>query len=545
MRRLGAADRIERDARARAAGEFEHLLRERGAAARDHVRRAGLAQRLALGFAACERDRHGAHPVGDLNCGEAHAARRRAYQHGVAFAQTADFDQRAPCRGVHHPRGGGFLEREAFRVLHDGMHGRVDEFAIHANLHGLQTIHGHSPASRCKALLRMCGGAQRETLRKGYVTRRLYPEAVPKMINTDRITETLLCAARAYVAVCAGLCATLSGAHAAPIAATPPAQTEAGAPLQAAAPAFHPPVWTASSPGHPTLLLLPTIHALASDDPRIDAALAEWVNGVRAIVLEANMHPTREDVQTMFRYGMYPVADNLSNHVRLMTAESLARCARESGFDVRLFFQHKPWLAGFAVEAVRLHEYRWKDGAKGRHFVATGAPSVVPGIDARLAAIAGRRQIPLIYLETMEQGMRLLDDMPAADQEAFLQGECTGLHGKAVGEVSYADFQAAWAAGDVARLERLAMARHPGESAAHYDFSQYLFVRGTDIFAATMAKDGYFYGKGPILVAVGAGHFFGEHSLLQRLRDAGYTVSPPEPVVPAAPLAQPHVVAAR
>jgi uncharacterized protein YbaP (TraB family) len=325
----------------------------------------------------------------------------------------------------------------------------------------------------------------------------------------------------------------------------------AQAPAAASNPAVedHPPVWIARSPGHPTLILLPTIHALASDDPRVNAALASIADGVQAIVLETHTKPTPEDTQTVRRIGFYPASDNLTNHVSSMTAESLARCARDSGADIHAFFQTKPWLAGFAVQAVRLHQWRWaSDGSKRVHFVRTAAPLVFPGIDERLEALARHRQIPLIYLETMEQGMQLFDDMPAADQEAFLQSVCEGLRGaKTPGEVSYESFQAAWAKGDAAALEHLANARYPGESDAHYDFSQYLFSRGTDIFAATLERDGYFYGKGPILVAVGAGHFFGERSLLQHLRDAGYTVTPPPALTQPTPLPAPplHEVAAR
>ncbi|WP_321787501.1 TraB/GumN family protein [Paraburkholderia sp. J94] len=301
----------------------------------------------------------------------------------------------------------------------------------------------------------------------------------------------------------------------------------------ASASAYRPALWTASLPGHPTLLLLPTIHGLASDDPRIDAALAALADRVQAIALETNVSPTHDNVQTILRYGLYPAADNLTNHMQSMSAEALAHCARDSGADIKVFFQHKPWLAGFVVDAVRLHEQRFEreDGAKPPRFVPTGESLVFAGIDARLESIAQRQRIPLIYLETIEQGMRLFDEMPAADQEAFLQGECAGLHGARQGAASYAQFQQAWVTGDAAQLERLAMARFPGESDAHYDFSQYLYLRGTDIFAETLAQYGYFYGKGPILVAVGAGHFFGAHSLLQRLHDAGYTVTGPLPAL--------------
>ncbi len=358
------------------------------------------------------------------------------------------------------------------------------------------------------------------------------------MINTDRIDErrprarrrTVL-RASAWLGFCLNLLLSLCVSLCVGVSADARAQDRMPRGAQEAAPGYRPPVWTASLPGHPTLLLLPTIHGLAHDDPRIDAALAALADGVQAVVLETNVNPTHENVQTILRYGLYPASDNLSNHMQSMSAEALAHCARDSGADIKLFFQHKPWFAGFLVDAVRLHadRFEWKNGATHPHLVPTGESLVFAGIDFRLEAIAQRRSIPLIYLETMEQGMSLFDTMPAADQDAFLQGECAGLHGARQGAASYAQFQQAWVAGDAAQLERLAMARYPGESDAHYDFSQYLYVRGTDIFAQTLARDGYFYGKGPILVAVGAGHFFGAQSLLQRLRDAGYNVSGPAP----------------
>ncbi|WP_167760087.1 TraB/GumN family protein [Paraburkholderia pallida] len=375
-------------------------------------------------------------------------------------------------------------------------------------------------------------------------------ETLRRAMRNERLGHIVLtCAAAGLLAATA--MASASGATNAPAHETAPVATDRAAHaqshIQASAPDDRPPVWTASAPGHPTLLLLPTLHGLASDDPRVDAALAALAQRVQAIVLEAHTQPTPEDAQTIRRIGFYPASDNLSNHMHSMTAESLARCARESGADIHVFFQTKPWLAGFSVEAVRLHQWHWqrKAGATRLHFVKSSAPLVFRGIDERLETIARRGMIPLIYLETMEQAMRLFDDMPSDDQEAFLQGVCAGLHGQSPGEVSYEALQTAWAAGDVATLERLAMMRFPGESAAHYDFSQYLFVRGTEIFSATMAKDGYFYGKGPILVAVGAGHFFGPQSLLQRLHEAGYTITPPaQPLVPVLPTEQ-HEVAAR
>lgn len=88
--------------------------------------------------------------------------------------------------------------------------------------------------------------------------------------------------------------------------------------------------------------------------------------------------------------------------------------------------------------------------------------------------------------------------------------------------------EAAWISGDAVRLDHLINARDPKESDALYAADQYIFRSNTDIFATSLERYGYFHGKGPILIAVGAGHFFGAASLPDRLRAAGYAIEPPQ-----------------
>ncbi|MCP3728389.1 TraB/GumN family protein [Paraburkholderia sp. CNPSo 3272] len=287
---------------------------------------------------------------------------------------------------------------------------------------------------------------------------------------------------------------------------------------------LHVMVWTATLPDHPTLLLVPTIHHLADDDSRIDVALGALADRVQAIVLEAPLKPTPAHAAAILRrYGVYPASDNITNHVSGMTAERLAQCARQSGHNVFTFFQLKPWLAALAAT------YRSKapDTAEpgGRLSQMLG----YQGIDQRLSSIAQAKKMPLIYLETDERGFRVFSDVPPMAQEAMLIASCENLAGVRVpGTADLRALEAAWISGDAALLDRLLTTRDPKESDALYTADQYIYRTNTDVFAAALARYDYFHGKGPILVAVGAGHFFGAASLLDRLRAVGYTVIPPQ-----------------
>ncbi|CAM2146054.1 TraB/GumN family protein [Pararobbsia alpina] len=286
---------------------------------------------------------------------------------------------------------------------------------------------------------------------------------------------------------------------------------------------LHVMIWTATSPGHPTLLLVPTIHRLALDDPRLNVALGALADKVQAVVLEAPLDASPDVVGGVFRrHGIYATEDNLANHTRSLTAARLAQCARQSGLDVFRFFHLKPWLAALAVT--------FRPGAQDAGTPDGAMPQALnyDGIDQRLSEIAKTKGIPLIYLESTERAFNLYIDMVPDEQEALLSASCDTVAGVMVpGNLDMVAAQAAWVSGNAQELGRLITARDPNESDQLYAANQYMFRTNTDIFAEALASDGYFQGKGPILIAVGAGHFFGAASLPDRLKAAGYTITPP------------------
>lgn len=287
-------------------------------------------------------------------------------------------------------------------------------------------------------------------------------------------------------------------------------------------PRDRPVIWIASAQGRPTLLLLPTIHLLEFEGPRVDARLSRLVDKVTAVVVETSEAELKSKWARLKSYTMYPADDNLTNHTKLLTPEELAGCALREGRPLVQFLQFKPWLAASDIET---HRVVSRVTPKG--LAATSEIVFFAGIDRRLNALATQDHKPLIALETPEEAFGMLDSIPASRQDAWLSDACSGETGSTAAEISLGDLERAWLSGDFREIEPLLAEIQPGESAEMYQINQYIFMKGNENFIYTIEKDGFFHGRGPILVAVGAGHFFGRTSLINLLKADGYLIEPP------------------
>ncbi|WP_109476834.1 TraB/GumN family protein [Paraburkholderia sp. C35] len=281
-----------------------------------------------------------------------------------------------------------------------------------------------------------------------------------------------------------------------------------------------PVVWIASAQGRPTLILLPTIHWLPFNDPRIDARLSRLVDMVDAVVLELSTADLTAQRSVLIRHALYPAGDNLTNHINLITPAELAGCALREQRPLAQFFEFKPWLAATSIEKHRVELRRTAAG------IVTAERPVFAGIDDRLNALAGRTQKPLIGLETPEEAFALLDSLPKSGQDAWLRDACDGENGQTPSEISVVDVERAWLSDNFVSVERL-IGNMPGERPELRSLNDYLIHAGNELFIRTIEKDGYFHARGPILVAVGAAHFFGKNSFLDLLAADGYQIQVP------------------
>lgn len=251
-----------------------------------------------------------------------------------------------------------------------------------------------------------------------------------------------------------------------------------------------------------TLYLFGTVHVLrpstAWGSPRVDAAF----DSADQIWFEiSNPDDQAAIVPLIQEYGISPDRPLSS----LLTADemtALNAAAAAAGMPAGQIDVFRPWFAAIVLSV---------------------APSIRAGYDPRsgvetvLKARAEAAGKPISGLETIDKQVAILAGMSEAEQLAFLR---TLLESYEDATVELDRMVGAWAAGDVALLEEIAVDEMRSESPALYEA---LLVRRNTDWAnqiQTMLE-----GSGTIFMAVGAAHLAGDDSVQEILEDRGLTVT--------------------
>lgn len=250
-----------------------------------------------------------------------------------------------------------------------------------------------------------------------------------------------------------------------------------------------------------TLYLFGTVHVLrpttAWGSPRVDAAF----DSADQIWFEiSNPDDQAAIVPLIQQYGISPDRPLSS----LLTAEemtSLNALAASAGMPAAQVDVFRPWFAALVLSV---------------------APSIRAGYDPRsgvetiLKARAEAAGKPISGLETIDKQVAILAGMSEADQLAFLR---TLLESYEDATVELDRMVGAWATGDVALLEEIAVDEMQTEAPALYEA---LLVRRNTDWAnqiQTMLE-----GSGTVFIAVGAAHLAGDDSVQEILEARGVNV---------------------
>lgn len=274
--------------------------------------------------------------------------------------------------------------------------------------------------------------------------------------------------------------------------------------LAAGAARGQPPVWTVHGP-QGEIVLFGSVHMLPPGvdwrPPALTAALARadqlWfelpldegaANEVRALVR---------------RLGALPPGDTLWAHLEDGQRADVERAAARLGIPAQALAPMRPWMADLTLSVAA-------DAAAGAR------PG--EGVEARLAADAppaARR----LALETASEQIGFLAAGDTAGQVASLEETAREISGD---PGLYARVLAAWLSGDVAALDREALAPMRARAPASY---RRLIVdrnrRWARVLSALSAEPGV------KVVVVGAGHLVGRDGLPARLRARGLKVDGP------------------
>jgi hypothetical protein len=262
-------------------------------------------------------------------------------------------------------------------------------------------------------------------------------------------------------------------------------------------------LWTVEGQRN-TIYLLGSIHVLRPGDGGLPLAAERAYEDAEQLVMEIDLDDAAADpsamLATMQHAALLPDGKTLRG-VLGADYESIRERASQSGLDLAMLDRFAPWFVATLLLQMELAK---------RGF----APEL--GIEARLASRAGGDGKPIQGLETAEQQFAVLSGLPLAEQKRFLLmtlEESTQL------DAQVDELVGAWQAGDTDALARML-------SDEFEDFPELYRPLTEDRNRAWVEQlDDLLDDRDDYLVVVGALHLVGRNSVVDLLRQRGYTVT--------------------
>jgi hypothetical protein len=263
----------------------------------------------------------------------------------------------------------------------------------------------------------------------------------------------------------------------------------------------HPALWVLKD-ADTTIYLFGTVHLLPNDTdwhyPALDKAMADS----QTLYLELTDDDSANMMALVLRYGMdaaHPLP-TLLNHAEQLRLNSAANTAGVPG-GIQALNMMRPWLAALTLATTPL----LKAGLDPQQ-----------GVDKQLKAQMSGVGKKVLGLETAEQQIRFLADMPKPVELAFLRST---IRDSDKGSIELTKLIDAWKNGDtdtIARLEDEDMRQTEPK------LYERLLVQRNQAWAtkiATMLQQ-----PGTVFIAVGAAHLAGPDSVQAQLKQMGMLV---------------------
>jgi len=281
------------------------------------------------------------------------------------------------------------------------------------------------------------------------------------------------------------------------IACTPP-QT----PTQTAEPAL----WRIAD-ADSEIWLFGSVHMLPPDlqwrGPRVSAAFA----AAEELVTETDLpspESSRAFAAFIERHGYLGAGESLARRVGAAEAARATDLARELGLAPTAIERQRPWLSAIQLSHADL---------------VRAGQSAEAGVETVLAAEARRRGMRLGTLETIEAQLGVLAGLAPEDEARFFTVTLREI-GQSQELVDQMD--RAWAAGDIATLERLFDQQWRDAGPGIHDA---VILRRNRAWADEIERR--LDGSGKLFIAVGAAHLIGRGSVVDLLRQRGVAVEGP------------------
>ncbi len=253
-----------------------------------------------------------------------------------------------------------------------------------------------------------------------------------------------------------------------------------------------------------TVYLFGTVHLCRSDCFPLPDEVLRAADEARALAVE--LDPRGSDTQgRLLARALYPAGQTLHRDLSAGCVERLQAALNKMGVGTEPVLRMRPWMAVSTLTMM----------------AATSAGyDTKQGIDAWLISRARTQGKAVVELETLDDQLASLDMLPGVQQEEMVRQTMDMVQGGTLSD--YIDnLVAAWRAGDPAQVLALSRDGMGDGNGAPGLVSALIKQRNRDMAARIAAEAAR---KGVLFVAVGALHFAGEDSILDRLRTAGFTV---------------------
>ena len=259
--------------------------------------------------------------------------------------------------------------------------------------------------------------------------------------------------------------------------------------------------WKASGKGG-TIYLMGSIHVMSASfyplNPALEAAFKDSDLLVEEVDMAEMLDPMAQ--MAMLTRGMLPSGQSLDTMLTPATLALVKKVTGDLGADGGPLMRFKPWMLAIALQGMELAKAGF-DPALGldQHFY-------------ELAKAGGRA---VQGLETVEFQISRFDGMTLEQQDRMLAETLKEL---ATETATVGKLGDAWKAGDVATLERIALADLKSDAVMY----QRLLVERNRNWLPKI--EALFARRGRALVVVGAAHLIGPDGVIAMLKAKGYTV---------------------
>ena len=248
-----------------------------------------------------------------------------------------------------------------------------------------------------------------------------------------------------------------------------------------------------------TIYLFGTVHLLPNDTAWHSPALDEALTKSHTLYIEITDDSSAGVAALVLKYGLDP-AHPLADRLDKAEVQQLQAAADQAGVPggMQTLNMMRPWLAALTLAAAPL----LKAGLDPEH-----------GVDKQLKAqmLAAGKQV--LGLETSEQQIHFLADMPESTQMDFLRSTLKDVD---KGPAQLTELINAWKVGDVDKIARIEDQDMRQQSPELY---QRLLVARNQTWATKIAS--LLKSPGTIFVAVGAAHLAGPDSVQAQLNKMG------------------------